>query len=1056
VNTPVVFDASGSAATDGSTLQYFWDFGAGQHGGGKTIARMFAAAGTNTVSLTVVDGAGRTATQSKTLTVSAPATPPSLVTAQGSVTLLDGTALEGVTVTRFGAAAGASTDSMGKVSVPLATGSPVTIKLAKSGYADQYLRVEMPSTAGADAYFEAVMRERDGALTLPDAAAGGVLAGRDGATITLPANALINGSAAAVTGPVQISMTPVDVTRPGAGGFPGSFDAVKPDGTTTPIVSFGTTEYVLSAAGQSLQLAPGKTATIEVPLYATVSLDGTPLVPGDTTPLWSLDESTGIWVQEGEGTVVASTASPSGLAMRATVSHFSWWNADIGFDPYGPKPKCVYDTDSGVPGGEDTFATATVCNMLAEIDRGGGASGASGKLKVAALAPTPQVVGYSRRAVLPIAGGIRIPVPANTNIALSATALNGTWSGRSVINGAIGVEAEELIRMRPLQSTGPGPEPVDVPFDATRSLETGQIALFSFTGAALKYARVTVTRPDGSNLIGGIRLLQGATVLRTGTFGPNGVPLTAALPADATYTVEITGTANTPGGYRIQIELLGGVQTDTITLPFDATRTLPAFTTYRGAFSIAAPTAVHVAYQRQGFQSAAIRILGPGGAVFSGASGTGTTQQIVLSLPAAGAYTLDISPVNGEAAGFRVTLEQTLWEPVAPTLDMTATNLLIDLVADHNGKPVVGYARTFANGNHTSVAYMLRRWTGTDWENVGTDLIADYPCNSGMSSASLAFDSANNPVITYGNSQAVGNGGFTVVRRYTGGAWQPIGPNDGVLPGVSAFSGSCLTPPVVQMGADDMPAVAYRADNDVRVQRYDGSTWNDVVGSGGATFSALNYTYDMRLDTNGRLWFVLMPPTFSGLPAIVRRLNPTPTPAWETIGPNGGTLPQTNTLGLSTPHLRFDGAGNPVIGTNASVTVSPGVSSSGTAVYRYNGSVWSSTGGYQAVGTSGSNGDQYTTFALFDGEALMAWVNNTLASTSAPVVQRNTSSGWTAIGPGIGEIPQFTPHGITPAMGWQMRLGTFGTELYMAIIVVPDPSGTPSFKLNLVRKTVTN
>jgi hypothetical protein len=44
-------------------------------------------------------------------------------------------------------------------------------------------------------------------------------------------------------------------------------------------------------------------------------------------PVWSLNETTGVWVQEGEGTVVAS-ASATGLALRATVTHFSWWNPD--------------------------------------------------------------------------------------------------------------------------------------------------------------------------------------------------------------------------------------------------------------------------------------------------------------------------------------------------------------------------------------------------------------------------------------------------------------------------------------------------------------------------------------------------------------------------------------------------------------------------------------------------------------------------------------------------------------------------------------------------------
>ncbi len=554
INAPVVLDASASRSADGSPLQYNWDFGGGQRGGGKTIAHLFGSAGSSAVTLTVIDGSGRTSTQTKTITINGATTAPARVNAQGVVKTLDGVALDGVMISQVGSMATVTTDAMGKASLAVDVGVPMTLKLSKSGYADQFLSINVPDTVGADAYFAATMRTRDAVLTLADAAAGGSLNGRDGATISLPPNSLVSGSGAAVTGAVQIAMTPVDVTQPGAGGFPGSFDGVKRDGTMTPIVSFGTTEYVLSAGGQSLQLAPGKTATIEVPLYGVKNVDGTVLAPGDTTPLWSLDEATGTWIQEGEGTVIDSTASPSGLAMRATVSHFSWWNSDIGFDPYGTRPKCVYDTNiTGIPGANNTFATATICNMIASIDRGlaGGASANVGRAKAAAVTISPRIAGYSRTAVIPIAGGVTIPVPANLNVALDATALNGTWAGHVIVNGPVGVQAETLVPMRPLASTGATPEVVTTPFDSTRALQIGQTALYDFAGTALKYARVTITRSAGSQLIGSVRLLQGTTVLGSTTFGGSESPLIVSLPADATYTVEINGTANAPGGYRV-------------------------------------------------------------------------------------------------------------------------------------------------------------------------------------------------------------------------------------------------------------------------------------------------------------------------------------------------------------------------------------------------------------------------------------------------------------------------------------------------------------------------
>ena len=85
---------------------------------------------------------------------------------------------------------------------------------------------------------------------------------------------------------------------------------------------------MLTQGGRRLNLAPGRSATVELPIYTPYHEPDRPVVVGDTIPLWSLDESTGHWTQEGSGTVVASADSPTGLAMRAVVGHFSWWNCD--------------------------------------------------------------------------------------------------------------------------------------------------------------------------------------------------------------------------------------------------------------------------------------------------------------------------------------------------------------------------------------------------------------------------------------------------------------------------------------------------------------------------------------------------------------------------------------------------------------------------------------------------------------------------------------------------------------------------------------------------------
>lgn len=66
---PVSFDASSSSDLDGLIIAYAWDFGDGSTGAGKLIDYTFAAAGTYTVTLTIVDDRGASAVNTTTVTV---------------------------------------------------------------------------------------------------------------------------------------------------------------------------------------------------------------------------------------------------------------------------------------------------------------------------------------------------------------------------------------------------------------------------------------------------------------------------------------------------------------------------------------------------------------------------------------------------------------------------------------------------------------------------------------------------------------------------------------------------------------------------------------------------------------------------------------------------------------------------------------------------------------------------------------------------------------------------------------------------------------------------
>lgn len=546
------FDASASRDPEGGALTYHWNFGDDTHGGVARLAHIYSDAGRFTARLRVTDPQGATHEATREIVVTDPPVART-VTASGLVTTTNGAALADVTVRALGSAATATSDAQGRLSLAVAAGRAVTLRFTKAGYADQVQVIELPAGAGADATFEVAMSPRAPAVTLADAAAGGSVTGTDGARLVLPANALVRADGTAVTGAIQVAMTPIDINGEELASFPGRFAGVIADGTRTPIVSYGTTEFVLTQSGQPLQLRAGARATIDLPLYAAANLDGTPLAAGGTLPLWSLDERSGVWIDEGTGTLVASTSAPAGLVMRAEVGHFSFWNADKGISPFRPRPRCIND----VPGQYDSiFEQATICKILAEMDKPIPAQGL-GKARANAVGATAQIVAPqftfpSMRATAeaPITGNVTIDVPPDFDVVITGTALNGTWRGQATVRGLPEGSPDVPIRLRPITQGGPDVA-ISLPFDEIRAASVATTDRYRFTATAGQNVSIVVMQ-SASTLTGWVRLRNAAgEILMTAPFDDVSATIEFRLGAAGEYTIEVEPLANAPGAYRL-------------------------------------------------------------------------------------------------------------------------------------------------------------------------------------------------------------------------------------------------------------------------------------------------------------------------------------------------------------------------------------------------------------------------------------------------------------------------------------------------------------------------
>lgn len=203
----------------------------------------------------------------------------------------------------------------GYFALPDMTVGNAVVRIERDGFATSYRAVSVRQDQTTHLPRVVLLSTASTSLS---AAAGGSASSPDGtATVELTGGTIVTAAGAAFSGNVSVE---VASARPDAGtffdAFPGRFEGRRTDGTVVPFESFGFASVVLTdtATGQPLRLADGETAGVRLTV-------GDPSPPA-STPLWSFDESTGVWVEEG-------SASLAGGVFEGEVSHFTFWNWDL-------------------------------------------------------------------------------------------------------------------------------------------------------------------------------------------------------------------------------------------------------------------------------------------------------------------------------------------------------------------------------------------------------------------------------------------------------------------------------------------------------------------------------------------------------------------------------------------------------------------------------------------------------------------------------------------------------------------------------------------------------
>lgn len=332
----VKFDATKSTvykAKEGNAIRtYAWNFGDGTQGTGATVEHTYIKEGQYTVMLTVTDLAGQTNSATQKIKVKQGA-----ITINREVQVLiqtaNGASIPDANVTIPGQRIKSDQNGHASFNLVLPQNTlKVVAKFEKEGFITQSIVYEVKDLKAISANLLAIKQ----VVPVSDITMSQVIHSQDlGATITIPDNAFVKANGELATGAVNVEFTPWDISNTDLNAMPANGVAKDAQGNIVNLISAGMiTATFKDSQGQELQLATGKTADIQMNLPVK-SLNNQEMRVGTEIPMWYFDQANGLWNEEGKGQVVASNQSSTGLAVHATVRHFSTWNWDLKFENAG-------------------------------------------------------------------------------------------------------------------------------------------------------------------------------------------------------------------------------------------------------------------------------------------------------------------------------------------------------------------------------------------------------------------------------------------------------------------------------------------------------------------------------------------------------------------------------------------------------------------------------------------------------------------------------------------------------------------------------------------------